>query len=1399
MSDLLLSSSGCQSTLPLICGQFSGPIPARFPLPSTVPATMPMASQGNESTKKNSVKRSPTKRGVLVLESLESRNLLAADPIISEFMADNGSTLNDGYGASSDWIEIHNQGDAALDLSGYSLTDDLLDPNKWVFPGRVLNADEYLVVFASGDNVVDPGGDPLGYLHTNFKLSASGEYLALLDPSGVTVSEYGAGGASYPAQVSDISYGTSMGAIGSLISPTPGASNTAVRANDVVFSHEGGAFPGLLSLTLSTSDPTETIRYTTDGSIPTTGSAVYTAPLTLGVRTQITARAYGASGQIGTPRSETYTPTDTATNSFTSDLPIVVIEHFSQGVPGTSNWEDSAFTLYDVDPLTGRASIASPSDISMEMGLQRRGSSTAGNPKTNYRLELRDPFGEDQSVSLLGMPADSDWILYAPYSFDRAMVRDTFFFELSNEIGHYSPRTRFVEVFANTNNGTLQESDYMGTYVLMENVKRGAERVDISKLSASDNSGSEVTGGYIIKIDRTDGAPDGAWTSDRGNPTADANNFFVHYEPERADMTQAQVDYIRDYINDFETALYGPNSTDPVLGYEAFFDVDASIDYHIVKTLSKDPDALRLSTYLVKDKDGKLAFGPQWDFDRSAGPDGDGRAASPYGWDANEAPFFGYDWWGELFADPDFMQRWVDRWQELRATELSDVAIAARIDAQADQIAESSVRNFTRWSNVAPNGGSFADPGLSGWEAEVSHFKNWVIARAQWMDTQMVTAPAISPASSNVAPNAQVVLTPNHPDDAIYYTLDGTDPRAEGGGIAAQAMLYTGPLTVDTTLSVTARSSGIPTTGGGYTSNSSYPSNEAPIDAIDNSGSTKYLNFGEENSGIIISTGASTVRSIRLTTANDAVERDPASYALYGTNQAIASTDNSTGMAEDWTLISSGSLSLPNARNTEGPLVSFSNSTSYASYKLMFPTVKNAGSANSMQIAEISFHSRQNGNGGNLISPNDPVLAVHAESNNSTADGLSPWSEAITGVFAAAIPADASNLRITEMQFHPADPTTDELTALPLIEDDDFEFIELTNVGSETISLVGVQFDLGITFDFNTSNITTLAPGETIVLVEDMQAFALRYGTTGISIGGQYSGNLANGGEAIRLVDAAGLVIHDFVYDDIAPWPVAADGSGPSMEIVDVDGDYGDPLNWHAASSAPGTPGVIPGDFDSDGRLTCSDIDMLNGVAVAGSDTPGFDLNGDGVVDADDVARWVESLRATALGDANLDQALDALDFAAWNANRFTNTTSYCGGDFNTDGIADVSDFNLWLQSRDAIAAAAAAASAAVAIDGAATPMDVNADGVISPVDALQIINHLNASQQRAFTANLDVNADQLISPIDALLVINHLNASDASPHTFSSRSIDAVFEEDDEDKDADASSDRQDSREVFG
>ena len=169
----------------------------------------------------------------------------------------------------------------------------------------------------------------------------------------------------------------------------------------------------------------------------------------------------------------------------------------------------------------------------------------------------------------------------------------------------------------------------------------------------------------------------------------------------------------------------------------------------------------------------------------------------------------------------------------------------------------------------------------------------------------------------------------------------------------------------------------------------------------------------------------------------------------------------------------------------------------------------------------------------------------------------------------------AGPLAITELNYHPYDPSEEEAAA-GYGDDDDFEFVELVNLGDEWIDLTGVAFTVGITFDFITEgSLTGLLPGEYVVLVRDFDAFSARYGVVD-NVAGEYSGGLGNSGETITLVDVFGETIQEFTYDDFADagWPERADGDGSSLEVIDPHGDYNDPDNWRPSNELFGSPGA---------------------------------------------------------------------------------------------------------------------------------------------------------------------------------------------------------------------------------
>ena len=211
--------------------------------------------------------------------------------VLSEILARNDNGLEDGFGERHDWIEIHNPNPVPLDLAGYCLTDDPLQPARWRFPAVTIPAGGWLLVFASGLDTVDP----LGHPHTNFQLNGDGEYLALLRPDGGTVDD--AYAPVFPAQFTDLTYGRVTGAgSGFFAVPTPGAANGAAYpgvVNDTRFDHDRGFYSEPFTVAITCATAGATIRYTTDGSAPSpTSGLVYTGPVPVTGTTTLRAIAY---------------------------------------------------------------------------------------------------------------------------------------------------------------------------------------------------------------------------------------------------------------------------------------------------------------------------------------------------------------------------------------------------------------------------------------------------------------------------------------------------------------------------------------------------------------------------------------------------------------------------------------------------------------------------------------------------------------------------------------------------------------------------------------------------------------------------------------------------------------------------------------------------------------------------------------------------------------------------------------------------------------------------------------------------------------------------------------------------------------------------------------------------
>jgi hypothetical protein len=429
-----------------------------------------------------------------------------------------------------------------------------------------------------------------------------------------------------------------------------------------------------------------------------------------------------------------------AQNFTDSNLPIIVIRTNGQKIP-----EDAKIMarMGIVDNDAGRRNRLSDPFNHYDgwIGIEYRGSSSSTYDKKPYDIELRTANGNELEHPLLGMPEESDWFLISPFN-DKTLMRDAITYTFTRSLGRYAARVRYCEM--------VLDGAYQGVYMLVENIKRDKNRVDISRLRPEDISGDELTGGYILRIDKFGPPPGGTGGHFQSLYPAVPNgwnrNWFQYHYPKKEDLMPEQEAYIQRYIRDFEDMMV---HTDYRNKYADWIDVDSWVDYLLVQELSKNTDGYRLSAYFYKDRDskgGKLMMGPVWDFNISFGIADYCDGASYLGWGKDINYTCGSDgvgvpfWWERLWNDLAFRQKARARWQELRVNgPWSTPRLYRTIDSIANLLAEAQVRNFQRWpilgTYVWPN--AYIGPT---YRSEVEYLKNWLLVRLLWLDENFYAA-----------------------------------------------------------------------------------------------------------------------------------------------------------------------------------------------------------------------------------------------------------------------------------------------------------------------------------------------------------------------------------------------------------------------------------------------------------------------------------------------------------------------------------------------------------------------------------------------------------------------------------------------------------------------------------
>lgn len=788
------------------------------------------------------MKRVSAFTAILILSAAVAPAALS-DLVVTEFMASNSDGFVDGTGANPDWVEIHNPTGAAVSLAGAYLTDNETNLTKWPFPASgSIPAGGYMIVCASGLAVgATPFIDGLGYIHTSFKLDAGGEDILLVDTNGTTIIS---GFANYPAQGANISYGLGSNAVnGYFAVPTPGAANGVAGSGfvaDTQFNIKRGFYDAPFDVTISTTTPGATIRYTLDCSSPTeSNGTIYTGPITISGTTTLRAFAYKADHFSTDIDTQTYIfvanvinqpatrpnalwPNPTAGSGsvqaidYGMDTKVTTDPRYSALVDDALLSIPSVSIVTDLPNLFGASGIYSnpgidglekPASIEwinpdnsegfhVNAGIRIRGgvSESKTNPKHSFRVLCKSEYGDSKiEYPILGAGGRTiydkidfrtaqnfSWHFNTGGPVGATWLDDPFSHDTMNDMGNVATNGPFMHLYLN--------GLYWGLFQVEE---RPDSQFCISYFGGNDADFD------VVKSDEVNGAMyanegtidfyNGFWTAlDAGVST---NAAYFALQDQNADGT--------------------PNGSLP-----HYFDESNLIDYMLVVFYTGAQDmplgppstsAQPRNLYGAADRvngDGFkwLVHDNEWSMVRTSGVNINRVSFTISAGLASMTNF--NPWWAHnrLKLNSEYVVRFGDRVHKhfFNGGALTAAACTTRYQERMAEINLAIIAESARWGDWLPGTSTNPRDRDDDWVPATS----WVVnnfmnatpsTRSTIVLNQLiaaglyptVTAPTLSPFGGEVVSGSGPTMTA--PAGTIYYTTDGSDPRLIGGAISPSA------------------------------------------------------------------------------------------------------------------------------------------------------------------------------------------------------------------------------------------------------------------------------------------------------------------------------------------------------------------------------------------------------------------------------------------------------------------------------------------------------------------------------------------------------------------------------------------------------------------------------------